>query len=511
LVIVEYFDDLAAKVNSKSAKSGDQLTNSIRAEFLNEIELVRSKCLADFKTNSSQIRDIKNERDLKTRLFTKFCFIVAKNNQRNLQDTILFITDRYMDDYQIWLFSKTRFISNGLYLNLDNPFCELDEKDFFSLSPRIDIKWKEHIDSATQTCKLSGKDLFEIEELTIENCRLKSIRDEARFLFGNIKKLTLIYEEMDTINSEVDLKEIIEQFEIIFTSSRPIENISLVLKYDNFETCDFLALKSFKIRSLHLEANSTENKFDINDLKCLEHLEQVHLLLDENIDLVNFSNLKYLQLLDLSCNRINLLNSDFITTNLEKLDLFNNEISKIELDPKRSVKLKSLNLNLNKLESVSGTDFSCLVDLNELFLSENRILVISPFAFSNMNCLLRLDLSGNCLKTIEKAMFDKLVLLEDLDLSDNEIEIPVGSSPFGSLNRLKKLNLRGNYLNQIDKSLLEGLESVEDLNFSRNMISVVNFDSLSNMKCLKRLNLSLNRIENFDKTSLEKLNLNFEI
>jgi hypothetical protein len=138
LLVVEYFDRLINEIDlsaerSLSEVSGDasettREINRVRNEFLKEIRSTESKCLHDLERPGfvSQLEHLKEDERLKKRLFTRFCFIIAKNKGWNFHDGLLYVTDRYLSDHQIDLFSLAHYIPNGYDLSKDNDFFQLD-------------------------------------------------------------------------------------------------------------------------------------------------------------------------------------------------------------------------------------------------------------------------------------------------------------------------------------------------------------------------------------------------
>ncbi|XP_030375559.1 toll-like receptor 6, partial [Scaptodrosophila lebanonensis] len=261
-----------------------------------------------------------------------------------------------------------------------------------------------------------------------------------------------------------------------------------------------------------------------------------------------FSNLDQLQTLDLSFNQIT---STWIDRNtfvglirLVLLNLSHNKLSKLEPEIFSDLyTLQILNLRYNQLESISADTFAPMNNLHTLLLSHNRLnyldayalnglyvlsllsldnnalIGVHPDAFRNCSALQDLNLNGNQLKTVPLAMRN-LRLLRTVDLGENMITI-LEDNAFKGLGNLYGLRLIGNYLENITMHTFRDLPSLQILNLARNRVSVVEpgaFDIISsiqairldgneladinglfsNMPSLLWLNISDNRIEEFD-------------
>ncbi|MCT8977938.1 cell wall-binding repeat-containing protein [Clostridium sp. CX1] len=153
-------------------------------------------------------------------------------------------------------------------------------------------------------------------------------------------------------------------------------------------------------------------------------------------------------------------------TNLEELELINNEVNTSSL--KNLTKLKSLNLLSNQISDISFLEG--LTNLNNLDLSCNKITDIS--ALNGLTNLNRLSLEFNTINDI---------------------------STLKGLTNLKELKLSSNKINDITS--LRGLSNLEYLYLSNNDISDIS--SLKELTSLKSIGLGTNKIS--DISGLKQL------
>lgn len=102
--------------------------------------------------------------------------------------------------------------------------------------------------------------------------------------------------------------------------------------------------------------------------------------------------------------------------------------------------------------------------LNTLIIRHNNITSISMGSFSTTPNLKCLDLSSNKLKTVKSAVFQELKVLEVLLLYNNHISY-LDPSAFGGLFQLQKLYLSGNFLTQFPMDLYVGRFKLAELMF----------------------------------------------
>lgn len=137
---------------------------------------------------------------------------------------------------------------------------------------------------------------------------------------------------------------------------------------------------------------------------------------------------KFPNLKDVSVTRCGLtVVRDFFFENMRRLQnllLVENKISIIE--PRAFtdlVKVKSLDMKGNLIETLDGRLFNRMIKLESLDLVENKIAIITPLAFSGLVKLKSLDMQGNFIKTLDDKLFQKMSKLESLDLSNNQIQL----------------------------------------------------------------------------------------
>lgn len=164
-------------------------------------------------------------------------------------------------------------------------------------------------------------------------------------------------------------------------------------------------------------------------------------------------------------------NSDIIglkyMTNLEELDLSNNDIS--DITPLQ---------NLYSLKKLS-------VSNNTFFSSNGEILNLMPLM--NLTKLEELDISKNGITSVDVLKY--LPNLRTLDASYNEI---TNFKPLGGKKNLEKLNVSGNSAEEL---MLGSMESLRFLNASNCSLKSVNFNTDNVLPNLQLLNLSFNEFD----------------
>lgn len=256
-----------------------------------------------------------------------------------------------------------------------------------------------------------------------------------------------------------------------------------------------------------------------------ERLIQLELhgnLLDDSIwmELVGLQNLIYV---DMSTNKLTFLNQTTITElpRMTFLNLAENLISSIpERTFQNQQRLIELSLAGNQIKALDSKSLHGLLFLKKLALQNNRINSMSADVLNSVPDVIHLNISHNSL--LEIPSLNHLTSLEVLDasynnihtipetalqgqrnikyinLSDNHItEVP--DNVFLPCSSLTKLDLSNNFISYLHPSLFMGLR-IQTLLLQRNVLQDIG-KQFSNMKQLRELNLSSNRI----KDTIQKL------
>ncbi|XP_013367531.1 PREDICTED: leucine-rich repeat-containing protein 32 isoform X1 [Chinchilla lanigera] len=224
--------------------------------------------------------------------------------------------------------------------------------------------------------------------------------------------------------------------------------------------------------------------------------------------------------LDLSNNEIELLPDSFFEplTSLRFLNLSRNCLRAFGARRIGSLPcLVHLDLSHNVLEALElGT--RALGSLQMLLLQDNALRDLPPYTFANMASLQRLNLQGNrvspCGGPAEPSLpdcvaFSGIPTLRVLNMAGNEIEVLRAGAFLHT--PLTELDLSANPGLKVATGALAGLEaSLEILALQGNGLTVLQVD-LPYFSCLKRLNLSENRLSHLpawtQAVSLEVLDL----
>ena len=241
------------------------------------------------------------------------------------------------------------------------------------------------------------------------------------------------------------------------------------------------------------------NQYMLN-VPALEELYLAHCNIKELLPTA-FNKLKNIVYISLEDNRLKTLPDgifDHVET-IEELDLSTNSIFSLPKNIFRNTSLAILNLKYNDI----STKFDFITnDLQKLDLSYNKIVHVNDIMFNTMDDLNSLNLKGNSIKKIHQAAFNGLKELRYIDLSFNDLE-QISSMIFMSNTKLDVIRINDNP--RLKKLPLEGFVS------DRGVFDVYLFDAsncdfselgentFASMPNLSTLNLSWNNIETLSK------------
>ncbi|XP_067908186.1 toll-like receptor 9 [Heterodontus francisci] len=272
-----------------------------------------------------------------------------------------------------------------------------------------------------------------------------------------------------------------------------------------------------------------------------------------NLQFSNVSNLKNLEVLNVSknCFYPNPCNTSFTIAedtfkNMPRLYILEMDFNNITVVPRGLPRsLRKLSLCENKISHISSEDFKTLTHLEHLLLAwncqrcdhaaqpcfpckGNKSIELSPEVFLQLTNLKQLVLRGNSLRHLDDRLFQSLGSLTSLDLSDNYLAYEIQNATFfANLTRLENLNLMYNYeplktfdrlvlppsfenLKSLRKFQIDGyffktldkggirsllrLPNLTSVNFRMNFINKVDLKLFENMKSLKYIGLSENKV-----------------
>lgn len=131
------------------------------------------------------------------------------------------------------------------------------------------------------------------------------------------------------------------------------------------------------------------------------------------------------------------------------------KLQAISLHP---LKLNTLSIENNQIETIDEDTFVHQTDLEELSLADNKLRVIKRNTFSTLTSLTKLDLSGNEIQSIDTGAFVELARLEDLNLENNNIKV-LDDRLFDRLGALKTLSIANNRIENVDR-IMERLRNL---------------------------------------------------
>ena len=195
-----------------------------------------------------------------------------------------------------------------------------------------------------------------------------------------------------------------------------------------------------------------------------------------------------------------LANNDLINVHVEAfksvpeilvLDLSHNKLRESPLALKSLIRLQTLDLSFNSLETLFEASFLELTNLWRLQLNGNNIQNVTKTLFSKLGSLSVLDLSSNIISNVEAGSFEDNQKLSAIRLDSNSLTKIEGL--FANLKNLQWLNVSSNVITKFDYNLLP--VNLKWLDVSHNLIrELSNFLDLNTELALTEMDVSFNKI-----------------
>lgn len=374
-------------------------------------------------------------------------------------------------------FKDEQLLYEGLYCTIAG--VHLNDFDSFNCNVysyyRHLVKVVKFTESRTINIPYMIFNYFEgIREFDISFTELESIRRGDFVKADNLMYLTAAHNKMTELTSSLFLG---------------APNISVVdFSYNQIEKISASAFASATVMSrLHLSHNQLRT-LDKNTFAPMTMLDEVHL------------DFNQLETIDVELFAYNTL--------LARLSFNNNRIVRVECDVIKNLKyLNKIDLSVNKLQEfntscISGIDLDLIVHDNQLknltlrnvasvHASRNQITHI--YMENGISNLKSLKLANNNLSNITD-IFDHLNSLETLDLSYNYVG-KLNISTFAKLTNLEHLNLGHTNLSNINFGTFFHQKELKSLDISYNDLNKMNFDVfLPYLKNLESLVLDGNNL-----------------
>ncbi|KAF7997541.1 hypothetical protein HCN44_006112 [Aphidius gifuensis] len=201
-----------------------------------------------------------------------------------------------------------------------------------------------------------------------------------------------------------------------------------------------------------------------------------------------------------------------VSVKLEKLEISNglmSIISPASLTPLK--KLKTLNLNGNKITELNRNQFKGLRDTESLDLSNNSIRTLDPSHFMELTKMGWCNLSRNAIGDLKRGTFSRNTVLKVLNLSHNKIK-KIDTNTFKGMRFLRRLYLDNNEINDVGRGTFESTTRIGTIDLSKNAIKAIKYQMFYQLQHVELIDVSNNHITNIEKNAfvgliLAKVNL----
>lgn len=459
---------------------------------------------------------------------------IAENGITNIPNTLLYnntnLQKLFLHKNHIDVIKNSSFINNQIKkisVN-DNSLIKLDKDAFLGLKDdkldlsnnkifQIELQFKD-INLKLTEINLKNNSIGIIGPTTFKDLKALKILDlshnhltELDFDSSDLAKLTHLNASNNNIAiiNDIFLNNLTALL-FLDLSSNQIDKFYFS-KY-NLGTVTNLILSNnslFSTQIVESELKSYKNviEMDISNTKLTEFKENAF---------KEMTNLKKFNSSGCALNKID-LTAFSGAKSLEVLDLSNNLLPEFSI--KDLLQLKELYLNINHISSIDNMLIN-VPNLEKISLAQNDIKKIQPIHFKNTANLKKIDLSQNNLLEIDDKTFDSKVLkevrldqikfisfkndvntvIEELYLSNCGIQ-DIASFYIKNVKQLKILDVSNNKIQFILKTLFEKY-SLASLNLSNNEIQYIQPNTFEGYTQLESLDLHHNQLRSFKGETL---------
>jgi internalin A len=263
-------------------------------------------------------------------------------------------------------------------------------------------------------------------------------------------------------------------------------------------------IKNDEIIELSSKRFDIMKKYQDNNIQDVDNLPALSLLMEK----IPFEKFRSCKSLSLRKNHIKYLVQlpEFLCEQLEKYDLYDNDISEIRYfsNVHQSFKfqnLRVLDLSYNKLQKLNGLD-DLANTLEELYLIHNDITVVA--GLDKLVNLKILELGDNEIYKIDDAL-ENLVNLKELYLGSNNLDDLAIQNTFKNLSSLELFSGQANLITSLENVFtIENNPNLKNLFLGQNPIH--NIKGIENITTLEILDLDRTLITYIDDTILNKKN-----
>lgn len=363
-------------------------------------------------------------------------------------------------------------------LNLyNNKLDEIPKNSFKDLRNLESINLNNN--SFTSLSQIPFCEIKSLKSLYIQNNNVAALSSNS---FSCLKKLQSLYLDNNTIefvNSSFAALVYIKDLSLSFNGIPTIEDTMANLKYlrhlnlegnklsyinkqnfSNLKNLEILNLKSndlvriekdaFKHLTSLVKLNLMNNKLSWLMLNNLPNLEEIDLSNNKLhiTTLENLQNLTSIKRLIMADNNVQIIHGNVFEdlSTLEVIDLSHNKIIIVNNSFVGLYNLKEFRINNNKINELPAFAFNNMTGLSTLDLSQNQLTHLTNTTFAFLGELATLNISYNLLETLDYSVVQYLISLRTLDVEGNKLKTIDYDSLIGKLPFLKVINVRGNLL-----------------------------------------------------------------
>lgn len=363
-------------------------------------------------------------------------------------------------------------------LNLyNNKLDEIPKNSFIDLHNLESINLNNN--SFTSLSQIPFCEIRSLKSLQIQNNIVAALSSNS---FSCLKKLQSLYLDNNTIefvNSSFTALVYIKDLSLSFNSIETIEDTMANLKYlrhlnlegnklsyvnrqnfSNLKNLEVLNLKSNDLQRIEtgsfqnltnlVNLNLMNNKLSWLVLSNLPNLEEINLSNNKLhiTTLENLQNLTSIKRLVMAQNNVQIIHGNVFEdlSTLEVIDLSHNKIVIVNNSFIGLYNLKEFKINNNKIKDLPDFAFNNMTSLTALDLSQNKLTHLTNTTFAFLGELATLNLSYNLLDTLEYSVVQYLISLRTLDVEGNRLKTIDYDSLISKLPFLKVINVRGNLL-----------------------------------------------------------------